>query len=122
MPENDIIIWKKSEKLLPLIKNLVAKALASHQSQKFLCQNNPNKIKLNVTKYLGTSKSSLEVILRKLPGGGCNLPPTPLSPGMNRVIRKHKKSSSYIHTIIYKNQKPNNYLIGAFYSPCYLVF
>ena len=74
MFENDIITWKDSEKLLPLIKNVVAMALASHQSQKFLCKNNFNKIKLNVTKYLGTSKSSLEVILRKLPGGAESAP------------------------------------------------
>ena len=99
MLKNDVMAWKKSKSLLPLVKNVVAMAKASHQFQKCLCQNNPNKILLKVTKYLGTCRSSLEAILRKLPGGAESTPS-----GMNRVNRKQKKSSSYIHTIIYKNQ------------------
>ena len=122
MLKNGVITWKTSRNC-PLVKNVVAMANASHQSPKFLCQNNPNKILLKVRKYLGTNKNSLEVILRKLPGG--KLPPAPppplAAPGMNRVERNHKKSSSYIHSIIYKDQKPHNYLTGAFYSSCYLI-
>ena len=99
MLKNDVMAWKKSKNLLPLVKNAVAMAKASHKFQKCLCQNNPNKILLKVTKYLGTSRSSLEAILRKLPGGAESIPS-----GMNRVNRTQKKSSSYIYTIIYKNQ------------------
>ena len=50
MFKNDVITWKKSKDY--------------YQSQIFLCQNSPNKVLLKVTKYLGSSKSSLEVILR----------------------------------------------------------
>ena len=81
MLKNDVIIWKKRKKLLPLGKNAVAMAKVNHQSQKVICQNNPNRILLKVTKYLGTSKSSLEVILRKLPRGresATSPPPPPL--------------------------------------------
>ena len=69
MVKNEAIIWKKSKNLLPLVKNVVVMAKPSRQSQKFLYQNNPNKNLLKVTKYLGTSKSSLEIILRKLQEG-----------------------------------------------------
>ena len=79
MLKNDVITWKKSKHLLPLVKNVVAITKANHQSQKFLCQNNPNKILLKVTKYLGTSKSSLEVIWQKLSGGAESAPlPSPV--------------------------------------------
>ena len=77
MLKNDVII---RHNMLPLGKNVVAMAKASHQSQKVLCQNNPNRILLKVTKYLGTSKSSLEVILRKLPRGRKSATPPPHRP------------------------------------------
>ena len=63
MLKNDVIPWKKNQKVYPLVKSVVAKAKANHQSQRSLCQNNPNKILLKVGKSLGTTKNSLEVIL-----------------------------------------------------------
>ena len=76
MLKNDAITWKKS-KIYALVKNVVSMAEVSHQSQKILCQNNPNKILLKVRKYLGTCKNSLEVVLRKL-SEGSRICPTPV--------------------------------------------
>ena len=63
-----------------MVKNVVSMAEVSHQSQKSLCQNNPNKILLKVRKYLGTRKNSLEVIIKKAVRGEQNLPPHPYAP------------------------------------------